>query len=814
MAKMNGKAIAQFFIDKGERVGLGLAGVIALVAVGGMTDWSGFDKSPSQLTDGATKAQSALVGSAWPETETQAYPIVSLTKLTNDAVVKPLEVSWFDYSTPMSPKIYPKTKALEEPPFLPVESLLADSGTFVMETFPPELEGTEATPEGDAEAKDPAAPAVDPARQRRDGAAGAGAAGGALAGAPAAPGGAAAAAMHGSMSSSSGPAAAMPPAGMHGGAEMMMAGMTGGASGRSGKGVRYVVVRGVIPFRTQLEKLARSLNLNTTAEAMQYLQYDDFEIERQRAVRGPAPWAEGDDAWEKVDQQVAVDLLTKEAANWDLEVVQTEVTDATFTMPLPARLVGFWTADEVSHPRLEAWRLKEEEKIKEAEKNAKLLESASEKGIGGRGKGSGGFKGIQPDINTLRGSMPMDGMMPGMAMPGMTPPGMAMPGMHGSGMHGGGSSSGMPRPGMARPGMAQPGMAQPGMAPPGMAMPGMHGSAMAMPGAGGFGMAGADIRTPMVVLFRYFDTVVEPGAAYRYRVRLKALNPNFGLSLDQVANPSVVEGEFRWTDWSEPSNPVIVPADTVYATAKVPRKSGRPESAADLTIFQWNSERGTLVTDTIKSVYGQLVGGKKKTKVLDVAKPSLSDEEIAIRGSDILVDSLGVAGLTSVASTTGASPTLKAAFDDLRIDKNQWVKLLDSGSLDLSVTVNPAGELVINDNAMLASEMKRMEAEVKLEREPWKDLENAPAAGAPGATGLDAYMEAVAGAGHGAGMHGGGDPKDKKKKKGKAYNPARMGAMGSSEMGMMPGMAMPGMSMPGMAMPGMSTPGGKAKKGK
>ncbi len=98
----------------------------------------------------------------------------------------------------------------------------------------------------------------------------------------------------------------------------------------------------------------------------------------------------------------------------------------------------------------------------------------------------------------------------------------------------------------------------------------------------------------------------------------------------------------------------------------------------------------------------------------------------------------------------------------------------------------PAGELVINDNARLAPDIKRMEAEVKLEREPWKDLENAPAPGATGATGLDAYMESVAGAGHGAGMHGGGDPKDKKKKKGKAYNPARMGAMGSSEMGMMP----------------------------
>lgn len=807
MAKFNGKAIGQFFVDKGERVGLGFAGLIALVAVGGMTDWSGFDKTPSQLSEGASKSQSALVASAWPESEMQAFPVVSLTKLTNDAAAKPLEVSWFDYSTPMSPKIYPKTKALEEPPFLPVESLLASAGTFVMETFPPELQDAAGSTEGDSANPDadPAAPAVDPTRQRRDGAAGAGVAGGGL-GVPAAAN--PAAAMHGAMASSSAGAVppGMAPPGMHGGAEMMMAGMTGGASGRSGKGVRYVVVRGVIPFRTQLEKLARALNLNTTAEAMQYLQFDDFEIERQRAVRGPNPWPEGDNAWEQVDQQVAVDLLTKEAANWDLEVVQTEVTDPTFTMPLPARLLGFWTADEVSHPRLEAWRLKEEEKVKEAEKNAKLLESANEKGIGGRGKG-GGFKGIQPDLGAIRNTMGMEGMgmpmpgmpMPGMSPPGMSPPGMSPPGMNGA-MHGGGSSSGMTRP---RPGMSQPGMPQPGM--PNMmpgAMPGMHGAMPGMPGGSGFGMA-AEVRTPMVVLFRYFDSVVEPGAAYRYRVRLKALNPNFGLSLDQVANPSVVEGEFRWTEWSEPSNPVVVPSDTVYVTAKVPRKSGRPESAADLTIFQWNSERGTLVTDTIKNIHGQFIGGKKKTKVLDVAKPSLSDEEVAIRGSDVLVDSLGVAGLTSVATTTGASPTLKAAFDDLGIDKNAWVKLLDSGSLDLSVTVNPAGEMVINDNAKLAAKAAFMQNEVKEEREPWKDLENAAANPAAG-NGLEMYMEGAM-AGHGGGGHG-GDPKAKKKK-GKAYNPARMGAMGSSEMGMMPGMTMP---MPGMAMP--MPPTGKTPK--
>ncbi len=154
-----------------------------------------------------------------------------------------------------------------------MESLLADSGTFVMETFPPGLEGTEAPAPGTPRPRIPPPPPSirRPATPVRWGAAGGCRAPGGLRLplAASAPWRRAAAAMHGSMSSSSGPAAGMPPAGMHGGAEMMMAGMTGGASSRSGKGVRYVVVRGVIPFRTQLESSpARSISTHRRGDAV------------------------------------------------------------------------------------------------------------------------------------------------------------------------------------------------------------------------------------------------------------------------------------------------------------------------------------------------------------------------------------------------------------------------------------------------------------------------------------------------------------------------------------------------------------------
>ncbi len=98
----------------------------------------------------------------------------------------------------------------------------------------------------------------------------------------------------------------------------------------------------------------------------------------------------------------------------------------------------------------------------------------------------------------------------------------------------------------------------PRMAMPGMHGGGMHGSAMGMPGASGFGMAPADVRTPMVVLFRYFDTVVEP-------VRLSLSRPPQGPEPQLRPLPRSSGQPLRrrrrvpLDRVERPSNPVIVP---------------------------------------------------------------------------------------------------------------------------------------------------------------------------------------------------------------------------------------------------------------
>lgn len=789
LSKLNAAGIKDLFLNRWELIIVGVSGLFALVAMGGMTDWEGFAETPTKLASEANGATAQLGTSVWPDTEKEQFKFVSLAQQTSDAVFKPLPMAVLEYGTAMSQKMYPKLKPREEPQYVPVEDLLAEAGTFVLETIPEQPEMPEGEPGAIAAGGPPlvpGSPAIPAGGPAAAGARpGAGAPPGIAAGAP--PG------MHGT--------GGMDPAMMMGADGAMGMGSIMGGAGRSGRGVRYVAVRGVLPYRIQLEKLSRALNLDTKAEARDALTYVDFEIQRQRAVPGPNPWPEGEEAWETVDTQVAIDLLTNEAANWDAELVAPESTDSVFTMPLPTRIEGPWTPEEASHPRLE--RLTAEEIEAEAKRTAEALTKAKADAEAEAGPRKG-FGRIQRDVNRAMMAPGMDGMMPA---DGMMPPGMghsspggrpgarggspAMAPMHGMSPAGMPPSGGIPPGGMRGAGHGSPAMAggHGGMAP-GMGMPGM--------GMGGF----ADIKPRELVLFRYFDTVVEQGAAYRYRVRLKAMNPNFQYALDQVAAAAVAEGEFRFTDWSEPTAPVVVPKDTVYTTNKVPRRQGRPESKAELAVTHWFSDKGTLVSHSVTNVYGQFVGGKVKTKLLDIGAPSLEETEVTIRGSEVLLDSLGLAGLASSVNTAAPSEQLKKSLNELGIDKNAWNKMLDTGELEFAVVVNRAGEVVINDTISARPEKQILDKEYKEEQDKYKDLLEAKPAAA--ASGLEAYM-AEGMAAHGAGA-GHGDPKGKKKK-GRAANPARMGGSMMMPPGMDPAM------MGGPAMMGHGAAPG-SKKGK
>ena len=69
-------------------------------------------------------------------------------------------------------------------------------------------------------------------------------------------------------------------------------------------------------------------------------------------------------------------------------------------------------------------------------------------------------------------------------------------------------------------------------------------------------------QIPKYKLFRFFDTKVEGGKKYRYRVKLILKNPNYNVKTEYVEAESLTVNPFIEGDWSQASPTVDVPLDT------------------------------------------------------------------------------------------------------------------------------------------------------------------------------------------------------------------------------------------------------------
>jgi hypothetical protein len=139
-----------------------------------------------------------------------------------------------------------------------------------------------------------------------------------------------------------------------------------------------------------------------------------------------------------------------------------------------------------------------------------------------------------------------------------------------------------------------------------------------------------------LLLFRYFDFDVEPGNAYRYRVRLKLVNPNYDRLADVIA-PFVAEGRFRFTEWSEATKPIVVPNDHEYYLRHVNVRAGRSMPRARFDVFQWYPETGTLINSELELTPGQAIGGEKETLLLELPD-NFEQKNVTFRTNNLLVD--------------------------------------------------------------------------------------------------------------------------------------------------------------------------------
>ena len=121
-------------------------------------------------------------------------------------------------------------------------------------------------------------------------------------------------------------------------------------------------------------------------------------------------------------------------------------------------------------------------------------------------------------------------------------------------------------------------------------------------------------------LFRFIDTSVKPGRLYRYRVTLRAWNPNWNLPKKFLDSPELADDQFVQSATSDPfpsldAMPVHVPADNVLLARLLLRDEkkvyGLGVSDQELLVLDSNEDSGNFELHSIESKPGEVVGSKK-----------------------------------------------------------------------------------------------------------------------------------------------------------------------------------------------------------
>ncbi|MBW3541054.1 MAG: hypothetical protein KY476_12355 [Planctomycetes bacterium] len=673
-ANLKGLDFQKLMIEHGEKFGLGLVAVISLVVVMMMSRWGTYDKTtPEELVKRAAAEAQNLQQSRWPEEKRQEFA-------QNDNIVQNSQMMLADLDVdqlgvgygPGKDLIFKpnrRREPIDEPEWLIVEEPIADPVRVFIETTPTLMseDGLDPLAAANGTANQPAGDEPVIRRKNRGG----------LAGLPMPMGDAGFGAGGGHGAAEALPMTLPMPmaAGGHGadaglGSDMGPgAGMGGGmASSLSGEGVRFVAVRGVFPFRRQLQNIIDALNdrERVPSPPSSLLEVLDFEIERQTAQAGADPWA---GPWEKLALEHSVEVL-KKAAEFE-EIVDPGITTPRITSPLPMRLMGVW-GEEVSHPRVRNFHMTPEGKELAKLIDAKAAELAEQREQMAQGQSQelepGGFADIA--YNLQQGRQQMAGMDSSMLMQQMM-----------SGMD-----------------MDQTVMQQ------------MSGQIkkqldVSLSAAG------------QLLLFRYLDFTVEPGNAYRYRVRVKLANPNHpdrtGRT-DETRTPTVSQGTIRWTNWSQPTPPVHVEHDAQYYLTRVKGPTGPRDAGAVVDIFQWLPESGTTAKGTLELTLGQFVGGTAKTKLV---KPEISVEttDVEFSTKDVLID-----------LSDGSEKVDPGEFADLGVN-SRTLELVDE-----AVVLNEYGELEELDPLKGAGSRTRIEKWVADVQDAFKDFEQKAGAGAGG----------------------------------------------------------------------------------
>ncbi|TWU08681.1 hypothetical protein CA54_39170 [Symmachiella macrocystis] len=739
---LKGKNIKAFFVNHGEKIGAACVAVIILIALVS-TDWSRDERTPAELDAEISDAKTKIAQSNWPAEKQEEVPLQDFLGQA-ESLVANMNIAPYEYRVPFIEPLVKPLELITDTKWGAVEELVAKQGVFLMELspeqaaqFPDQLAaGTGRDVEGDATDSLDLSIKRRKDRYRRRGA------------------------------SSTGKGrndddddgvnlnirGRRPNGQRLGGYSNESRNRGRGSRGNrlgddyedvaytQARGQRFAAVRGLFNVRQQRLNLARALRLPLPSDADRHLEFRGFRIQRQRAVPGENPWKE--ENWEELDIEEAVRVLA-DASGFALPILDPRVTNHYITMPLPPRLEGYWT-EEATHPRLEQFKLTDEEREQLENMITSLREQADELQRNDDSK-KGGFSELQMEISELRNRATEEQMKKLRDSADQSPKtvgdrvkeifGLEAPQAGGAytGLditRGGGSGRGR---GLRGRNMLR-----------GRNEDDDDGDGRSRFGLGR-GRGGRNVRQRMatnrqrnmldvlddplqtqgiqaaigrVLLFRYLDFTVKPGEAYRYRVKLIFNNPAFqAYEREQVDDEAVIQGETRESDWSEPSEVVVIPPDThaFVANATIGDAPGR--NGANFEIYQWHQELGTVINDKMRVIFGQFLGGTKNTLVLNLAKPSFESELATFTSSMALVDA-------SEEPTINLAdhPDLKAALGNrrgVRTDRETAI-----GIPSEALVVREDGSAVRLDSLSQESERERLEGVLTNVRKQYEDLKD------------------------------------------------------------------------------------------
>jgi len=162
-----------------------------------------------------------------------------------------------------------------------------------------------------------------------------------------------------------------------------------------------------------------------------------------------------------------------------------------------------------------------------------------------------------------------------------------------------------------------------------------------------------------LLLVRFMDFTCDRGAAYRYRVRLEMRNPHFNRPIDELVDPETANQKTVFSDWTEPTEPIYVPAGYRYYPEKVDSRPRAPEMAS-LSMYYEHETSGTPTMSNMKIPVGVRIGGKQQIDIVDLGENTLSVKDVEVKSNDYL------ASVTeSLRINRSDFPELKEVFEEL-----------------------------------------------------------------------------------------------------------------------------------------------------